>query len=151
MSNYAKTTDFAIKDGLAPGNPSKVVKGTEFDTEFNNIATAISSKADVNSPVFTGTANFASANYSGTVTAVTFSGALAGNAATATTATNATNATNAGHATTAGSASSLVTANWQIYESGGYLYFVYAGVGKMRFGPDGTMYSGGDAGGYVAI
>jgi hypothetical protein len=47
MADYSKTTDFAIKDGLASGNPSKVIKGTEHDTEYNNIATAIASKSDV--------------------------------------------------------------------------------------------------------
>ena len=46
MSNYTKTTNFAAKDALSPGNASKVVKGTEIDTEFTNIATAISTKAD---------------------------------------------------------------------------------------------------------
>ena len=46
MSNYTKSTNFASKDSLLPGNPSKIVKGTEIDTEFNNIATAIASKAD---------------------------------------------------------------------------------------------------------
>lgn len=55
MSNYVKATDFAVKDGLSTGNPLKVVKGTEIDTEFNNIATAISTKADLASPTFTGT------------------------------------------------------------------------------------------------
>jgi len=46
VSNYTKTTNFAAKDALSPGNASKVVKGTEIDTEFTNIATAISTKAD---------------------------------------------------------------------------------------------------------
>jgi hypothetical protein len=55
LSNYTKTTDFAIKDGLATGNPAKIIKGTEHDTEYNNIATAVTSKADLASPVFTGT------------------------------------------------------------------------------------------------
>jgi hypothetical protein len=44
--NYTKTTNFAAKDALASGNASKVVKGTEIDTEFTNIQTAITSKAD---------------------------------------------------------------------------------------------------------
>ena len=44
--NYSKTTNFAAKDALAPGNSSKIVRGTEIDTEFNNIATAIATKAD---------------------------------------------------------------------------------------------------------
>jgi hypothetical protein len=55
MSNYVKATNFAVKDGLSTGNPAKIIKGTEIDTEYNAIASAISSKADLNSPTFTGT------------------------------------------------------------------------------------------------
>ena len=46
MSNYTKTTDFATKDSLATGNPSKLILGTLLDNEFAAIATAISSKLD---------------------------------------------------------------------------------------------------------
>lgn len=55
MSNYTKATNFAVKDGLTTGDPDKKVKGTEIDNEFNAIASAISSKADANSPTLTGT------------------------------------------------------------------------------------------------
>jgi hypothetical protein len=55
VSNYTKSTNFATKDALASGNPLKIVKGTEIDTEFNNIATAVTTKADLASPTFTGT------------------------------------------------------------------------------------------------
>jgi hypothetical protein len=55
LSNYTKATNFTAKDGLPAGNSSKVVKGSELDTEFTAIASAISSKADTNSPTFTGT------------------------------------------------------------------------------------------------
>ena len=55
MTDYTKSTNFASKDSLLSGNPLKIVKGTEIDTEFNNIATAISTKADLVSPTFTGT------------------------------------------------------------------------------------------------
>lgn len=54
MSNYVKSTNFASKDSLASGNPLKIVKGTEIDTEFNNIATAVATKADSNSSALTG-------------------------------------------------------------------------------------------------
>lgn len=54
MSNYTKATNFASKDSLSTGNPSKIVKGTEIDTEFNSISSAIASKADLASPTFTG-------------------------------------------------------------------------------------------------
>jgi hypothetical protein len=55
MSDYTKSTNFATKDNLSSGNPLKIVKGTEIDTEFNNIQTAIATKADLASPTFTGT------------------------------------------------------------------------------------------------
>lgn len=55
MSNYTKATNFAAKDSLSTGNPAKVIKGTEIDAEYTAIASAISSKADSNSPTFTGT------------------------------------------------------------------------------------------------
>lgn len=55
MSNYVKATNFATKDTLPTGDANKIVKGTEIDNEFNSIAGAISSKADLASPTFTGT------------------------------------------------------------------------------------------------
>jgi hypothetical protein len=55
MSNYTKATNFATKDTLPTGDSSKIVKGTEIDNEFNAISGAISSKADLASPTFTGT------------------------------------------------------------------------------------------------
>jgi hypothetical protein len=55
MSNYTKATNFAAKDSLPSGNAGKIIKGTEIDTEYNAIASAISSKADTDSPTFTGT------------------------------------------------------------------------------------------------
>ena len=55
MSNYTKSTNFATKDNLSSGDPLKIVKGTEINTEFDNIATAIATKADLASPTFTGT------------------------------------------------------------------------------------------------
>lgn len=55
MTDYTKSTNFASKDSLSAGDPLKIVKGTEIDTEFNNIATAVATKADLASPTFTGT------------------------------------------------------------------------------------------------
>ena len=54
MSSYVKTTDFAAKDALTTGSPSKIVKGTEIDAELIAIGTAIATKADIASPTFTG-------------------------------------------------------------------------------------------------
>ena len=55
MSNYTKTTDFEAKDSLPSGDSGKIIRGSEFETEFDNIATAIASKSDANNPTFTGT------------------------------------------------------------------------------------------------
>ena len=55
MSDYVQSTNFATKDSLSSGNPLKIVKGTEINTEFANIAIAVATKADLASPTFTGT------------------------------------------------------------------------------------------------
>jgi hypothetical protein len=55
LSNYTQSTNFATKDSLPSGDPLKIVKGTEINTEFVNISVAIATKADLASPTFTGT------------------------------------------------------------------------------------------------
>ena len=55
MTDYTKTTNFAAKDSLPSGNSGKIVKGSEIDTEFNNIATAVATKANIAAPTLTGT------------------------------------------------------------------------------------------------
>lgn len=55
MSNYIKGTNFTVKDTLPTGNAAKVVRGAEIDDELTAVASAVSSKADTNSPTFTGT------------------------------------------------------------------------------------------------
>ena len=65
MTNYTKSTNFATKDTLTSGDPLKIVKGTEINTEFDNIQTAVNSKANTASPTFTGTATFPSVAISG--------------------------------------------------------------------------------------
>jgi hypothetical protein len=65
MSNYTKTTNFAAKDSLPSGNAAKIVKGAEIDTEFNNIATASATKADIAGPTFTGTVTIPTVDLNG--------------------------------------------------------------------------------------
>ena len=55
MSDYTKATNFTLKDGLTTGDPQKIIKGADIDAEYNAIASAVSSKSDLNSPTFTGT------------------------------------------------------------------------------------------------
>lgn len=54
MSDYTKIVNYAAKDALAEGDPNKIIKGTELDAEFVAIQTAVATKANLNSPVFTG-------------------------------------------------------------------------------------------------
>mgnify|MGYP003108820035 FL=1 len=55
MSNYSKTTNFGAKDTLPSGDSAKIIRGSEFDTEFDAIAVASATKSDTASPTFTGT------------------------------------------------------------------------------------------------
>lgn len=72
MTNYVKSTNFATKDNLASGDPLKIVKGTEINTEFDNIAVAVATKADLASPTFTGTVTIPTVAISaGTITGIT--------------------------------------------------------------------------------
>lgn len=74
MSNYTKTTNFTVKDSLASGNPAKIIKGSEIDDEFDAIQTAVGTKSDLASPVFTGTVTAPTVNVTGTLTAGTIDG-----------------------------------------------------------------------------
>jgi hypothetical protein len=67
MTNYVKFTNFTVKDSLPTGDTNKVIRGSEFDTEFDAIATAVSTKSNIASPTFTGTATFDGLTATGTV------------------------------------------------------------------------------------
>jgi hypothetical protein len=54
MSNYTKSTNFAVKDGLSAGTAAKRVRGTEIDDEYNAIAVAVATKANTNNTALTG-------------------------------------------------------------------------------------------------
>jgi hypothetical protein len=69
MSNYTKSTNFAAKDALNSGNAGKIIKGTEINTEYDNISSAIASKADTNNSTLTGSATAVNLTVSGTFTA----------------------------------------------------------------------------------
>jgi hypothetical protein len=79
MTAYTKSTNFATKDTLTSGDPLKIVRGTEINTEFDNIQTAVNSKSDTASPTFTGTVTIPSLSLSG----LTASSAVATNASNA--------------------------------------------------------------------
>ena len=74
MSNYSKTTNFTAKDSLPSGDSGKIIRGTEFDTEFTAISTAIATKADLASPTFTGTVTIPNLTLTGTLSTGTIDG-----------------------------------------------------------------------------
>jgi len=74
MANYTKTTNFAVKDTLASGNPAKIIKGSEINDEYDAIATAVATKSDTSSPTFTGTVTAPAVTVTGTLTAGTIDG-----------------------------------------------------------------------------
>ena len=74
MSNYTKTTNFTAKDSLPSGDSGKIIRGSEFDTEFNAIATAIATKANTASPTFTGTVTIPALTFTGTLSTGTIDG-----------------------------------------------------------------------------
>jgi len=71
MSNYTQTTNFATKDALASGNPLKIVKGTEINTEFANIAIAVATKLDASGGTLAGATITTSTIDSSTIGATT--------------------------------------------------------------------------------
>jgi len=50
LSNYTKITDYAAKDALNTGDPTKLVKGTEIGADLDAVAVAVATKADTASP-----------------------------------------------------------------------------------------------------
>ena len=48
MSNYTLAVNWSGKDTLADSDAAKVISGSEFNTEFTTVRTAINSKANLN-------------------------------------------------------------------------------------------------------
>ena len=55
MSDYTLAVNWSGKDALADADAAKVISGSDFNTEFTTIQTAINSKADIASETLTGT------------------------------------------------------------------------------------------------
>jgi hypothetical protein len=62
---YTPATNFGAKDSLPTNDPDKVIKGSEFSTEFTAIQTAFGLAAPAASPTFTGTVTIASVDING--------------------------------------------------------------------------------------
>jgi len=128
MANYTKAIDFASKDTLPTGDANKVVRGSEINEELANIQTAVNSKADVNSPTFTGTPL----------------------SPTASAGTNTTQIATTAFVTNAVANTSTLD-TWTIEESSGYLYFKVSGVSKARLDSSGNLVVVGNVTAYGSL
>lgn len=142
MTDYVKSTNFASKDSLAIGNPLKIVKGTEIDTEFNNIAVAVATKSDINSPSFTGAPTAPTPAAGDNTTKI---------ATTAFVKSNVTSPTFGG--TTTVDVLSLNTSGtgWTIDESADVVYFKHNGVNKAKLDSSGNLTVAGNVTAYGSV
>lgn len=161
MTNYVKTTNFLRKDSLPDDSVEKIIRGSEFDTEFNNLVIAVASKANLISPILTGvpTAPTASTGSNTTQIATTaFVTTAAGNVKdtlgtmaqqdaddvnitggkiTGLTELETADGTISGGTVRADNVG--VGSNWTLHQSGSYLYFKYGGNNVMRLASSGHL------------
>ena len=161
MTNYVKTTNFLLKDSLPDTDAAKIIRGSEFDMEFNNLVISIASKANLNSPEFIGVPKAPTATVGSNTTQIAttaFVTTAAGNVkdTLGTMAQQNANAVNITGGTITG-LSKLETAdgtisggtvradnvgvgaNWTLHQSGSYLYFKYNGNNVLRLASNGHL------------
>ena len=119
MSNYTLAVNWAGKNGLSDSNAAKVISGSDFNSEFTTVRTAINSKADLNGVA---TENFAADD-------VTVAGTLAVTGVptipTASAGTNTTQAASTAFVTAAVAALNAAAINAIVYPVGS-IYFQVA-------------------------
>ena len=161
MTNYVKTTNFLLKDSLPDTDAAKIIRGSEFDIEFNNLVISIASKANLNSPEFIGVPKAPTATVGSKtkqLATTEFVTIAAGNVkdTLGTMAQQNANAVNITGGTITG-LSKLETAdgtisggtvratnigvgtNWTLHQSGSYLYFRYGGNNVLRLASNGHL------------
>jgi hypothetical protein len=139
MSNYTKSTNFAVKDGLSSGTAAKRVRGTEIDDEYNAISVAIATKANTNNTALTGTPTAPTASASTDSTQIATTAYVKANAPTAA-QVNA-------HAYPVGSVYTSVVATNPATLLGVGVWTAF-GAGRVMLGHGGG-YTAGDTGGYT--
>ena len=161
MTNYVKTTNFLTKDSLPDSDAGKIIRGSEFDTEFNNLVIAVASKSNLNSPEFIGvpTAPTATTGSNTTQIATTaFVTTAAGNVVDTLGTMAQQDADNVkitggeitGISKLETSDGSLtvdgiradnvgVGTNWTLHQSGSYLYFRYGSNNVLRLASNGHL------------
>jgi len=160
MTAYTKSTNFLAKDSLPDTDPGKIIKGSEFETEFSNLQTAVNSKVNTISGVFSGTpiAPTATAGNNTTQIATTAFVTTAVTNATSTYSTmaiqaanavaitggNATGMTALTGATVTASTTLAIGADWTVVQTSTDLIFKHSGVSKMKLDSSGNITVVGD-------
>jgi hypothetical protein len=139
MSNYTKSTNFAVKDGLSSGTAAKRVRGTEIDDEYNAIAVAVATKANTNNTALTGTPTAPTASASTNSTQIATTAYVKLNTPTA--------AKFNAHAYPVGSVYTSVVATNPATLLGVGVWEAF-GAGRVMLGHGGG-YTAGDTGGYT--
>lgn len=156
MANYTKLTDFASKDSLPTGTPAKIIKGTEIDDELQAVETAIATKANSDSPTFTGTPVAPTAPTSTNTTQIATTAYVSSKVNTLQPQIDALDTAKAPKASptftgAVDAGDSLRLGSWLIWDNGGYLYFQYNGNNVFRIDSSGNMIVEGNVGAYVSV
>ena len=160
MTAYTKSTNFLAKDSLPDSDPGKIIKGSEFETEFSNLQTAVNSKVNAISGVFSGTpiaptatpgnsstqiattAFVTTAVYNATYTYSTMASQAAN--AVAITGGNVTGMTALTGTTVTASTTLAIGADWTVVQTSTDLIFKHSGVSKMKLDSSGNITVVGD-------
>ena len=161
MTNYVKTTNFLLKDSLPDTDAAKIIRGSEFDMEFNNLVISIASKANLNSPEFIGVPKAPTATVGSNTTQIattafvtTATGnvkdtlgtmalqdadsvAITGGTITGLSKLETADGTISGGTVRADNVG--VGANWTLHQSGSYLYFRYGSNNVLRLASNGHL------------
>ena len=170
MSNYVKATNFATKDTLPTGDSNKIIKGTEIDNEYNAIAGAISSKADLASPSLTGTPTVPTPTAGSNTTQIANTAYVRGEITTATGALGTMSTQNkgavdieggtidatvigggtaaAGTFTTATATTVALGSGWTVTVSGGKLTFLSSNSARASIDTSGNLVVSGNVTAY---
>jgi len=136
---YCDGTNFYSSQTGSAGNfyvnGTLLVGGAQTNTTSLSVGTTLSVTGASTMAAVSGTTITASSQFTGPGTGLTGTGA----------------SFTAGNATVAASAVQLGTTNWTVKETGGYLYFQYGGVNKMRLDSSGNLVCVGNVTAYGSI
>jgi hypothetical protein len=147
LGNAATVTNGVVTTG-SYANPSWI---TSLAASKLTGAVAVANGGTGATDAATARSNLSVPSTTGSGASGTWAISISGNANTATSATSATTATSATSATNATNAANLVTSNFSIVESGGYIYIKYGATNICRIDSSGNAVFAGNVTAYGSI